>query len=47
MSEFYIYQQAFTNQNMGYAAAIGVVLVLIVLVVGLFQIRVLTREEER
>ena len=47
VSEFYIYQQAFTNQNMGYAAAIGVVLVLIVLVVGLFQIRVLTREEER
>ncbi len=27
VSEFYIYQQAFTNQNMGYAAAIGVVLV--------------------
>ena len=24
VSEFYIYQQAFTNQNMGYAAAIGV-----------------------
>ena len=45
VSEFYIYQQAFTNQNMGYAAAIGVVLVLIVLVVGLFQIRVLTRKE--
>ncbi len=45
VAEFYIYQQAFTNQNMGYAAAIGVVLVLIVLVVGLFQIRVLTRKE--
>jgi multiple sugar transport system permease protein len=45
VSEFYIYQQAFTNQNMGYAAAIGVVLVLIVFVVGLFQIRVLTRKE--
>ena len=28
VSEFYIYQQAFTNQNMGYAAAIGVTLVL-------------------
>ena len=27
VSEFYIYQQAFTNQNMGYAAAIGVALV--------------------
>ncbi len=46
VSEFYIYQQAFTNQNMGYAAAIGVVLVGIVFVVGLFQIRVLTRKEE-
>jgi len=45
VSEFYIYQQAFTNQNMGYAAAIGVVLVLIVFAVGLFQIRVLTRKE--
>jgi ABC-type sugar transport system permease subunit len=45
VSEFYIYQQAFTNQNMGYAAAIGVTLVLIVLAVGLFQIRVLTRKE--
>jgi len=46
VSEFYIYQQAFTNQNMGYAAAIGVVLVGIVFVVGLFQIRVLTRKED-
>ena len=45
VSEFYIYQQAFTNQNMGYAAAIGVMLVVIVFVIGLFQIRVLTREE--
>jgi ABC-type sugar transport system permease subunit len=44
VSEFYIYQQAFTNQNMGYAAAIGVTLVVLVLAVGLFQIRVLTRE---
>lgn len=45
VSEFYIYQQAFTNQNMGYAAAIGVMLVLIVLAIGLVQIRVLTREQ--
>jgi ABC-type sugar transport system permease subunit len=45
VSEFYIYQQAFTNQNMGYAAAIGVMLVLIVLAIGLLQIRILTREE--
>jgi ABC-type sugar transport system permease subunit len=46
VSEFYIYQQAFTNQNMGYAAAMGVMLVLIVLAIGLFQIRILTRERE-
>jgi ABC-type sugar transport system permease subunit len=45
VSEFYVYQQAFTNQNMGYAAAIGVMLVLIVLAIGLFQIRVLTRDD--
>jgi ABC-type sugar transport system permease subunit len=29
---------------MGYAAAIGVMLVLIVLAIGLLQIRILTRE---
>jgi ABC-type sugar transport system permease subunit len=46
VSEFYIYQQAFTNQNMGYAAAIGVTLVLIVLAIGIFQIRILTRERD-
>jgi ABC-type sugar transport system permease subunit len=45
VSEFYIYNQAFTNQNMGYAAATGVLLVGIVLVIGLVQIRALTREE--
>jgi multiple sugar transport system permease protein len=45
VTEFYIYQQAFTDQNMGYAAAIGVALVALVLVVGLFQIRILTRQE--
>jgi len=44
VSEFYVYQQAFTNQNMGYAAAIGVTLVAIVLAIGFFQIRILTRE---
>jgi ABC-type sugar transport system permease subunit len=45
VSEFYVYIQAFTNQNMGYAAAIGVMLVVLVLGIGLLQIRVLTREE--
>lgn len=32
---------------MGYAAAIGVTLVLIVFAIGLFQIRILTRKEGR
>ena len=45
VSEFYIYNQAFTNQNMGYAAAIGVFLVGIVFVIGILQIRALTRKE--
>jgi ABC-type sugar transport system permease subunit len=45
VSEFYVYIQAFTNQNMGYAAAIGVMLVVLVLGIGLLQIRVLTRDE--
>jgi ABC-type sugar transport system permease subunit len=45
VSEFYIYNQAFTNQNMGYAAAIGVLLFGIVLLIGTLQIRALTRRE--
>jgi multiple sugar transport system permease protein len=44
VSEFYIYNQAFTNQNMGYAAAIGVFLFGIVLVIGMLEIRALTRK---
>jgi multiple sugar transport system permease protein len=43
VAEYYIWNQAFTNQNMGYAAAIGVMLVLMVLVVGVLQIRAMTR----
>ena len=45
VSEFYIYNQAFTNQNMGYAAAIGVFLFGIVIVIGTLQIRALTHKE--
>src|SRR6476619_4987377 len=45
VSEFYIYNQAFTNQNMGYAAAIGMTLIALVLVIGIFQIRLLTRQK--
>jgi ABC-type sugar transport system permease subunit len=42
-SEFYIYSQAFTEQNLGYASAIGLVLTIILASIGYFQIRVLTR----
>ena len=44
VSEFYIYEQAFANQNLGYASAIGMTLIALVLVIGIFQIRLLTRQ---
>jgi ABC-type sugar transport system permease subunit len=43
VSEFYIYTQAFTEQNLGYASAIGLVLTVILASIGFIQIRVLTR----
>jgi ABC-type sugar transport system permease subunit len=43
VSEFYIYTQAFTEQNLGYASAIGLVLTMILASIGFVQIRVLTR----
>ncbi len=43
VSEFYIYEQAFTDQNLGYASALGMTLIALVLVIGIFQIRLLTR----
>lgn len=42
VTEFYIYNQAFTFQNLGYACAIGAVLTLVIGGVGFIQIRVLT-----
>jgi ABC-type sugar transport system permease subunit len=42
VSEFYIYNQAFTFQNLGYACAVGVALTLLIAVIGFVQIRVLT-----
>jgi multiple sugar transport system permease protein len=45
VSEYYIWTQAFGYSNMGYAAAMGLMLVGIVLVIGLLQIRVLTRKD--
>ena len=45
VSEYYIWTQAFGYNNMGYAAAIGLMLVAIVLGTGLLQIRALTRKD--
>jgi ABC-type sugar transport system permease subunit len=42
-TEYYIYDSGFSAQHLGYAAAIGVVLAGVILVLGFFQIRVLTR----
>jgi multiple sugar transport system permease protein len=42
VTEFLIYNQAFTFQNLGYASAIGVALTLIIAVLGFVQIRVIT-----
>lgn len=42
-TEFLVYSQAFTQQNLGYASAMGLVLVLVLAVIGYLQIRVLTR----
>jgi ABC-type sugar transport system permease subunit len=42
VTEFYIYNQAFTFQNLGYACAIGAILTLIITAIGFVQIRVLT-----
>ena len=42
VTEFLIYNNAFTFQRMGYASAMGLVLVLFISVLGYFQIRALT-----
>ena len=43
VSEFYIYIQAFTEQNLGYASALGLVLTSSSPSIGYFQIRALTK----
>ena len=43
VTEFMIYKQAFAFGRVGYACAVGVVLVVITAAIGLVQIRVLTR----
>ena len=42
-TEYDIYYTGFTGQQLGYASAIGVVLAAIMLVIGAFQVRILTR----
>jgi multiple sugar transport system permease protein len=41
-AEFFIYDQAFTFAQLGYASAAGVILTLIIAVLGYFQIRWIT-----
>ena len=47
VTEFYIYNAAFQEQRLGYASAIGVVLAVIIMILGFFQIRMLTRGRVR
>lgn len=42
-TEYYIYDAGFAAERLGYACAMGVVLALIILVLGIIQIRMLTR----
>ena len=42
VTEFLIYNNAFTFQEMGYASAMGLVLILVISVLGFLQIRLLT-----
>ena len=42
-SEFYIYIQAFTEQNLGYASALGLVMIVLLAGIGYLQIRALTK----
>jgi len=44
-AEFFVYDNAFTFQRLGYASAAGVALTVIIAVIGFFQIRVLTRSQ--
>ena len=43
VTEYYVYSQAFTQQNLGYASAIGLTLTVLLSAIGYVQIRVLTR----
>lgn len=45
VTEFYIFNQAFTFQNLGYACAIGATLTVMIAAIGFVQIRLLTGRE--
>src|SRR5262249_11883622 len=47
VTEYYVYQQAFTFGNMGYACALGIVLMLITVGVSLLQVRLLLGARDR
>jgi putative chitobiose transport system permease protein len=42
---FYIYQEAFEKLRMGYASAVGVILLLITLVLSIFNLKVMSKKE--
>ena len=46
-TEYYIYDAGFVNQELGYAAALGTMLTLLILVVGLAQVRLLVQGGRR
>jgi ABC-type sugar transport system permease subunit len=46
VTEFYIYNNAFGFQRMGYASAIGLVLTVLISTLGFVQIRILTKGAE-
>ena len=46
VAEFYIYNSAFTFHQLGYASAMGLALTGLIVILGIFQIRILTRGAE-
>lgn len=42
-TDFYMYDSGFTNSTLGYAAAMAVILILVIAIIGSIQIRVMTK----
>jgi ABC-type sugar transport system permease subunit len=42
-TDFYMYESGFTNAALGYAAAMAVILILVIAIIGSIQIRVVTK----